>query len=147
MTRIDYKEIAFQAKLIVGEENVLTEQIDLALYNCDAESIDSISPDLVVLPNDTDQVQAIVKLANQYKVPFTARGAGTGLSGGATTVCGGISIVLTRMTKIFNIEPDERQIIVEVGVTNSAVSQAVAKYNLCFAPDPSSQFASTIGAI
>lgn len=145
MPLIDYKKIAIECKKIVGENNVLSEQIDRALYSCDAETLDEVSPDLVVLPGNTEETQAVVKLANKYNIPFTARGAGTGLSGGSTTICGGISIVLTRMTRIMEIDTDSRSIWVEVGITNTAVSQAVAQYNLCFAPDPSSQAASTIG--
>ncbi len=145
MNKLDYKRIADQFKSIVGVDNVLSQHIDLALYDCDAETLDSSIPDLVVLPGNTKEVQAIVKIANSHGVPFTARGAGTGLSGGATTVCGGISIVLTRMTKILNIDPVHHTASVEAGATNSSVSQAAAIYNLCFAPDPSSQMASTIG--
>lgn len=141
----DYSLIASILKGIVGENNVLEQGIDLALYACDGETLDSARPDLVVLPGNTQEVQAVVQTARRHKVPFTARGAGTGLSGGATTICGGISIVLSRMTKIINIDPENQTAVVESGVTNSAVSQAAAKFNLCFAPDPSSQAASTIG--
>jgi len=141
----DYSLIASNLKNIVGENNVLKERVDLALYACDGETLDSAMPDLVVLPGSTGELQAVVKAARQHNIPFTARGAGTGLSGGATTVCGGISLVLSRMTKIINIDPQNQTALVETGVTNSAVSQAAAKFNLCFAPDPSSQTASTIG--
>jgi len=141
----NYQKIAYKFKSIVGEDNVLWQPIDRALYGCDAETLDSAIPDLVVLPGNTQQVQDVVRIANEYGIPFTARGAGTGLSGGATTVCGGMSLVLTRMTKIIDIDPESRIAVVETGVTNSSVSQAAAKYNLCFAPDPSSQLASTIG--
>jgi len=142
----DYpSSIVRSLKNIVGENNVLEQRIDRALYACDGETLDRSLPDLIVLPGNTEELQAVVKMARRYKMPFTARGAGTGLSGGATTVCGGISLVLSRMTKIINIDPENETALVESGVTNSAVSQAAAKYNLCFAPDPSSQAASTIG--
>ncbi len=145
MIAVDYKKLASELRNIVGKDNVLSQHIDLTLYNCDAETLDSAIPDLVILPGSTKELQSVVKIANIYGSPFTARGAGTGLSGGATTVCGGISIVLTRMTKILQIDPVDCSASVEVGVTNSSVSQAAAVYNLCFAPDPSSQLASTIG--
>ncbi len=141
----NYQKIALELAEIVGSNNVLSQAIDLAVYGCDAETLDSAIPDLVVLPGNTQEVQAVVKIANKHSLPYTARGAGTGLSGGATTVCGGISLVLTRMTKIIEIDPQQQIAVVESGVTNSSVSQAVAKYRLCFAPDPSSQLASTIG--
>ena len=145
ITKTDYQRIAGSLRKIVGENNVLIEPIDLALYACDGDTLDIARPDLVVLPASTQEVQAVVKIACAHGIPFTARGAGTGLSGGATTVCGGISLVLSRMTKIINIDAPNRIALVETGVTNSAISQAAAKFNLCFAPDPSSQMASTIG--
>jgi glycolate oxidase subunit GlcD len=134
-----------ELKKIVGEQNVLSDEVDLSVYECDAETFDIARPDLVVLPGSSEEVAAVVKVANQFRVPFTPRGAGTGLSGGATTVRGGISLVLSRMTKILAIDAEDGLAIVETGVTNSSVSRAVAKYGLHYAPDPSSQMASTIG--
>lgn len=130
---------------LLGANFVLSSAVDLAVYECDGETIDIARPDLVVLPKSTAEVQAIVRLANKYKVPITPRGAATGLSGGSTPVMGGISLVLTRMTKIIKIDPDNQMAIVETGVTNAAVSKAAEKFGLYFAPDPSSQAASTIG--
>ncbi len=139
------KHLIKELSLIVGDYHVLHKDVDLALYDCDAETLDVARPDLVVLPANTEEVAAVVKLANQHKVPFTPRGAGTGLSGGATTVMGGISLVLTRMNKIISIDADEQMAHVQIGVTNSSVSKASEKFGLYFAPDPSSQVASTIG--
>jgi len=130
---------------VVGSRYVLSTPMSLALYECDAETMDVARPDLVVLPKSTAEVQQVVQLANKYSVPFTARGAATGLSGGATTIYGGISLVLTRMNRIIKIDPKDMVAEVEAGVTNLAVSQAAAPYGLYFAPDPSSQSASTIG--
>ncbi|MBY0360056.1 MAG: FAD-binding protein [Candidatus Obscuribacterales bacterium] len=132
-------------KQIVGDYYVLSSAVDLALYECDAETLDLASPDLVVLPGSTEEVSAVVRLCQRYAVPFTPRGAGTGLSGGATAVCGGVSLVLTRLTRIINIDPAEMVAHVQVGVTNISVSQSAKHYGLNFAPDPSSQAASTIG--
>lgn len=134
-----------QLRAVVGDRYVLSSPIDLALYECDGETLDTAIPDLVVIPKTTEEVQKVVRLAAQHKVPVTARGAGTGLSGGATTIYGGISLVLTRMTRVLSINKEDLLAHVEVGVTNLAVSRASAKDNLYFAPDPSSQFASTIG--
>ncbi len=141
----EIKQLKEELAKIVGEYHVLSSDVDLALYESDAETLDTAKPDLVVLPASTEEVQEIVKLANRYKMPFTPRGAGTGLSGGATTIYGGISLVLTRLNKILEIDPDEQLAHVQVGVTNLAVSKASEKYGLYFAPDPSSQVASTIG--
>jgi len=130
---------------LVGRDYVLSSPVDLSVYECDGETLDIARPDLVVLPGSTQEVQAVIKLASQRGVPFAPRGAGTGLSGGATTVMGGISLVLTRMTRIIEVDPGNRVAVVEVGATNASVSLAAARHGLYFAPDPSSQIASTIG--
>lgn len=139
------KEAELELVEVVGRKYVLSSQTDLALYECDAETLDLALPDLVVLPASTDEVSRVLKVANKYKIPVTPRGAGTGLSGGATAVMGGISLALTRMTRVLSIDPDEMTAQVEPGVTNIGVSRAAHKHGLYFAPDPSSQIASTIG--
>lgn len=143
MKRLNELELAL--KQVVGDYHVLSSAVDLALYECDAETLDWARPDLVVLPGNADEVQRVVRLCREFAVPFTPRGAGTGLSGGATTIAGGVSLVLTRMTRIIAIDPLELVAHVEVGVTNLSVSKAAEFYGLHFAPDPSSQAASTIG--
>lgn len=139
------KELTAKLQEVVGERYVLHRSTDLALYECDAETLDLARPDLVVLPASTEQVSQVMQLASRYKIPITPRGAGTGLSGGATTVMGGISMPLTRLTRILSIDPEEMTALVEPGVTNVGVSKAVHSHGLYFAPDPSSQIASTIG--
>ena len=141
----ELKQLEAELARIVGEYHVLSSPVDLALYESDAETLDMARPDLVVLPGSAEELSEVIKIANRYKVPFTPRGAGTGLSGGATTVFGGISLLLTRLNKIIKIDPDEQIAHVEVGVTNLSVSKAAEQYGLYFAPDPSSQVASTIG--
>lgn len=140
-----YPELERELKAIVGDEYVLTSPVDLAVYETDGETLDAAIPDIVVLPSSTKEVREVILAANRAGVSFTPRGAGTGLSGGATTVYGGISLVLTRLTKVLSIDPENFVAHVEVGVPNLSVSRAAAKYNLYFAPDPSSQVASTIG--
>lgn len=132
-------------KEIVGQDNVLSEPVDLSVYECDGETLDVARPDLVVLPGSTMEVSEVLKCAHRFGVPVTPRGAGTGLSGGATPVLGGISLTMTRMTRIIELDSDNLLACVEVGVTNQSVSKAAHKYGLYFAPDPSSQMASTIG--
>lgn len=139
------KSLAYELAKVVGKNYVLSTPVSLALYECDAETMDVARPDLVVLPRSTEEVQKVIQLANKYSVPFTARGAATGLSGGATTIYGGISLVLTRMNRVLAIDPKDMIAVVETGVTNLAVSHAAAPFGLYFAPDPSSQSASTIG--
>ncbi len=141
----DLKVIERALKAVVGQNYVLSDPVDLGLYECDAETLDVARPDLVVLPSNSEQVRQIVEIANHHKVSLTPRGAGTGLSGGSTTVMGGISLVLTRMTKILTIDPVEGIAVVEVGATNASISRAAKQFGLYYAPDPSSQSASTIG--
>src|SRR5579885_1105616 len=130
---------------IVGEENVLSAPEDLLVYECDAETLDLAKQELVVLPGSTDEVSRVVALAAANGIAFSPRGAGTGLSGGATTVGGGLSLVLTRMTRVLSVEQFNRVAVAEVGATNLSISQASRRFGLYFAPDPSSQMASTIG--
>lgn len=142
---VDLGELERKLKALVGEDNVLSAPEDLLVYECDAETLDTALPDVVVLPGSTEEVQAVMRLAAEYGMPVTPRGAGTGLSGGATTISGGISLVLTRMSRILSIDPVDSIAVVEVGATNLSVSHAALPYGLYFAPDPSSQVASTIG--
>jgi len=130
---------------VLGRKYVLSSPVDLSVYECDGETLDVARPDLVVLPESTEDVVTIVRLAGKYGVAITPRGAATGLSGGATTVMGGISVVLTRMTRVIEIDADNMVAVVEVGCTNVSVSKAAEKFGLYFAPDPSSQAASTVG--
>src|SRR5262249_15673670 len=130
---------------VLGRKYVLSSPVDLSVYECDGETLDVARPDLVVLPESTEDVVTIVRLAGKYGVAITPRGAATGLSGGATTVMGGISLVLTRMTRVIEIDADNMVAVVEVGCTNVSVSKAAEKFGLYFAPDPSSQAASTVG--
>jgi len=134
-----------ELRQIVGAEYVLSDSVDLSVYECDGETLDVARPDYVVLPATTAETAAVVRLANRHKIPFSPRGAGTGLSGGSTTVYGGILISMTRMTRVLLIDPDDHIAVVEVGATNLSISQEANKYGLHFAPDPSSQVASTIG--
>lgn len=139
------QEVERELVSLVGRQYVLSSRAELALYECDAETLDLARPDLVVLPSSTDEVAAVMRIASRHNIPVSPRGAGTGLSGGSTAVMGGISLVLTRMTRILHVDPDEMVALVEPGVTNIGVSKAVHQYGLYFAPDPSSQIASTIG--
>lgn len=139
------QDLAERLAEIVGSSYVLSAPEDLAVYDCDAETLDIARPDLVVLPGSSEEVAGVVKLAHECGLPIAPRGAGTGLSGGSTTIMGGISLVLTRMKRIIRVDPGERLAVVEVGATNLSVSEAASPYGLYFAPDPSSQVASTIG--
>ncbi|MDW8052622.1 MAG: FAD-linked oxidase C-terminal domain-containing protein [Armatimonadota bacterium] len=130
---------------IVGADAVITDPVQLLAYDCDAYTIEKSVPTVVVLPQTTEQVSEIVKLANREGLPVVPRGAGTGLSGGALAVRGGIVIATSRMNKILWIDTRNRRLRAQAGVVNYQLSKAVQHENLHFAPDPSSQGACTIG--
>ncbi len=134
-----------QLREIVGAENVLTARSDLLVYECDGFVIEKNSPDVVVFPRTTDQVASIVKACNEAGVPFLPRGAGTSLAGGCLPVGGGVMIVLTRMKEIVEINVRDRYAIVQPGVVNVWLTQALKGTGFHYAPDPSSQGACTIG--
>ena len=115
------------------------------VFECDALTMHRRVPDLVLLPKDSAGVQAIMRAAHRHGVPVVARGAGTGLSGGALPVADGCLLVLSRLKRIIDIDPRRRIARVEPGVPNLAISRAAAPYGLHYAPDPSSQLVCSIG--
>jgi glycolate oxidase len=129
---------------IVGERNVIHGEHDLKIFERDG-SITGALPDAVVLPADRKQVVAVTRAAARHGLPVVPRGAGTGLSGGAVTLNGGIALQLSRMRRILEIDPESRTALVEPGVVNSDLQQAAGARGLFYAPDPSSQKACTIG--
>ncbi|MDA8383123.1 MAG: FAD-binding protein [Betaproteobacteria bacterium] len=124
---------------------VLTDPEDLRPFECDGLSVYRRMPLAVVLPETVDQVQAIMRLAHRMGIPVVARGAGTGLSGGALPSGDGILLSLAKFTRILRIDPPNALATVEPGVRNLAISEAAASHGLYYAPDPSSQIACTIG--
>lgn len=139
------KEVINRLRQILGAPGVTDDETDLLVYECDALTLFKNRPDAVVFPQTTEQVAQIVRVANEYRIPFVPRGAGTGLSGGAVAMEGGIIIELQRMNRILSIDPDNRIAVVQPGVVNIHISQAVSPYGLYYAPDPSSQMACSIG--
>ncbi len=130
---------------IVGREFVHREPEVLATYESDGCVLMKARPDLVVLPNSTQEVAAIIQVCYEHKVPFVARGSGTGLSGGVLPMQGGVFIGMSRMNRILEINPDNRTATVETGVINAWLNREARSYNLFYAPDPSSQAACTLG--
>jgi glycolate oxidase len=129
----------------LGSEHVITEPEQLRVYECDGLTGHRAVPELVVLPGSTEDVQTVLRACHRERVPFVARGAGTGLSGGATPVAGGVVVSLARMNRILEIDLASQRIVVEPGVANLDVSRAIAPYGFFYAPDPSSQQVCTIG--
>ena len=130
---------------IVGPRWVRRRPAELATYSMDGLPTHASSPGLVVLPGSRDEVIAVIALLHEAGVPFVARGAGTGLSGGAVARADAVLLTLTRLTKILHVDPLRRRATVQPGVVNARLSDAVRPFNLQYVPDPSSQTACTIG--
>ena len=131
-------------RAIVGDA-IYDDSEDMRPYECDGLSAYRQLPLVVVLPSTVEQVQAIMRLCQRLQVPVVARGAGTGLSGGALPVAHGVLLSLAKFMSILHIDPHTRSAVVQPGVRNLAITQAVAAHGLYYAPDPSSQIACTLG--
>lgn len=130
---------------IVGARWVRTRASDLATFRADGLPTHESTPSLAVLPGCRDELIRIVRLLAERRAPWVARGAGTGLSGGALADEAAVLVVLTRLNRILRVDQAARRAVVEPGVVNARLSQAVARYGLYYAPDPSSQTACTLG--
>ena len=131
---------------IPGQQSgIITEANQLQTYECDGLTAFRTVPGAVLLPRNTGQVQAVVRICANYGLPFVARGSGTGLSGGALPAEGGIVISFSRMNSILEIDIPNQRVVVEPGVINAHVTDAVAAHGYFYAPDPSSQSVCSIG--
>ena len=130
---------------ILPKHAVLSEKEQLYPYECDALTAYRQTPLIALVPENQKQIQAIVDICRELKIPIVARGAGTSLSGGALPHAKGVLLNLAKLNNILEIDPDNRTATVEPGVTNLAISDAAKRYGLYYAPDPSSQLACTIG--
>lgn len=138
-------QIVGQLRGIVGQENVVSGEQELMVYECDAYTLEKQLPGVVVLPQTTAEVVAVVQLCARQHLPIIPRGAGTSLSGTVLAVTGGVMIALTRMNRILDVDYRNRRALVEAGCVNAWVTNAVKGRGLFYAPDPSSQSACTIG--
>ena len=129
----------------LSPESVRSETEELQPYGCDALTMYRQLPLAVVLPADEAEVRTVLRLCHEAAVPVIARGAGTGLSGGATPRADAVLMSLARLNRILELDPEARTARVQPGVRNLAISEAAARHGLCYAPDPSSQIACTIG--
>ena len=138
-------ELVAQLLQLLPPDCVLYEEEDLRPYECDGLSAYRQLPWVTVLPQTVEQVQAVMRLCHQHQLPVVARGAGTGLSGGALPHPNGVLLSLAKLKSILSIDTLARTARVQPGVRNLAISQAAAPFGLYYAPDPSSQIACTIG--
>ena len=129
----------------LGEDAVLDDPLQLRTYECDGLTGFREVPALVLLPRSTEEVAAAVSLCAEAELPFVARGAGTGLSGGAVPVARGVVVSTARMRRILAVEPEDRRMVLQPGVTNAEITARAAPYGLYYAPDPSSQIVCTVG--
>jgi len=130
---------------VVGEQGLILHPDELRTYECDGLTNFRVVPSAVVIPSKSEQVQVVIAACHRFHVAFVARGSGTGLSGGALPVEGGIVISLARLNRILDVDIPNGRVIVEPGVINASVTQEVAPYGYFYAPDPSSQSVCSIG--
>ncbi|HEV2527713.1 MAG TPA: FAD-linked oxidase C-terminal domain-containing protein [Thermomicrobiales bacterium] len=147
-TTMTTQELVRQLGDVVGSGNVYHRPADLLVYEYDGSvegAVDIARPAAVVLPRTTEEVAAVVRIANAAGLPVTARGAGTGLSGGAVAQRGGVIVAMSRMDRVLEVDYVDRTALVQPGVVNLELSEYTQPQGFFFAPDPSSQKVSTIG--
>ena len=142
---IDIAGVVDVARRLLPPAGVITDRARLRTYECDGLAHYRVTPALVVIPEDAVQLAAIVRACAASGVPYVARGAGTGLSGGALPHADGVLVVTSRMRAITAMRPDDQRAVVEPGVINLDVSRAANPHGYYYAPDPSSQQICSIG--
>ena len=143
--KVDRADLLAQLRQALPDLLILHRDEDLHPYECDGLAAYRTLPLLVVLPERLEQVETILRICHTRRVPVVARGAGTGLSGGALPLAQGVLLVMARFKRIVEMNPNARRARVQPGVRNLAISDAAAPYGLYYAPDPSSQIACSIG--
>jgi glycolate oxidase subunit GlcD len=139
------RALAQALRQVVGQASVIDQPTRLLPYESDGLAMLHERPELVVLPKDTAEAARCLRILHEAGVPIVARGAGTGLAGGATPVAGGVVVSTARMRRLLELDLENRFARVEAGLVNASLSQACAPAGLVYAPDPSSQMACTIG--
>jgi len=139
------REVSAALAAVLPAAAVVSAARELGAYECDGLTAYRQRPLAVVLPASAAEVQAVLRTCHRLGVPVVARGAGTGLSGGALPHADGVTLSLAKLTRILRVDPLAGVAVVESGVRNLAISEAAAPHGLYYAPDPSSQLACTIG--
>lgn len=143
--QVDRNRLLEEFRRLLPPASILTEAEALRPYECDGLSVYHCLPWLVLLPENEEQIQQIMRICSRHGVPVVARGGGTGLAGGALPLENGVLLVLSKLNRILEVDPENRLARVQPGVRNIAVSEAARPYGLFYAPDPSSQIACTLG--
>jgi len=133
------------AKIVNGTRAILYKEADLLAYDCDGFTIHKHMPKAVVFPENSQEVSKVVRYCDRHNLPFLARGAGTGLSGGAIPLNGEIIISMVRMKRLISVDFDNRKAVVEPGFVNLKLTHSISDRGYYYAPDPSSQYCCTIG--
>jgi glycolate oxidase len=141
----NWKPIIKKFEAVVGKNGVVQRREELLTYECDGLTSYRQRPAVVVLPRTTEQVAEVVKICDRANIPFIARGSGTGLSGGALPTENCVLIVTALMRQIISVDLENQQVVVQPGVINNWVTQAVSGAGFYYAPDPSSQIICSIG--
>ncbi|MGB8698184.1 MAG: FAD-linked oxidase C-terminal domain-containing protein [Thermosynechococcaceae cyanobacterium] len=141
----NWQPIIRELETLVGRNGVISSREERSVYECDGLASYRELPGLVVLPQSTAEVVEILKLCDRHNIPFVARGSGTGLSGGALPTEDCLLIVTTRMNRILEVDLENQRVVVQPGVMNAWVTQAVSPAGFYYAPDPSSQIICSIG--
>ncbi|MDB9525073.1 glycolate oxidase subunit GlcD [Oscillatoria sp. CS-180] len=144
-TQLSWDPVIRALEEAIGKDSVVRRKEELLVYECDGLTSYRQRPPVVVLPRTTEQVSAAIKVCNQFNVPFVPRGAGTGLSGGALPVEDAVLIVTATMRQILDVDLDNQRVVVQPGVINNWVTQAVSGAGFYYAPDPSSQSVCSVG--
>jgi glycolate oxidase len=142
---MDKERIARELTGIVGKDGIVTDPGELRVYEADGLTVFKAMPEIVVLPRSPEQVAGVVKVCHREKIPFVARGAGTGLSGGALPIEGGVLIGMNRMNRILETDYENQRAVVEPGMVNVWLTNALSPRGYYYSPDPASQTACSIG--
>lgn len=139
------RDVVKKLQAILRSDALLLDPEHTLVYECDGTTAIKSAPDAVALPESTEEVAAVVRLCHEEGVPFVGRGAGTGLSGGAILLDGGVVVAMNRMRSVLSVDVENRTARCQTGIINLEISRAVAPLGMYFAPDPSSQSACTLG--
>lgn len=140
-SRMDFSSL----RTLLRPDQVLDGAAAIRAYDCDAYTVERSKPSIIVLPESTAEVASVVRWCVAHQVPYTCRGAGTGLSGGAMPALGGVVLSTKRLNQILEIDLENRCLLAQSGIANRRITDAVKADGLHFAPDPSSQSVSTLG--
>ena len=141
----DWRPVVDALETLLDSGRVMRRKEELLVYECDGLTSYRERPAVVTLPKTTEEVAAVVKLCHEQDIPFVTRGAGTGLSGGALPLKDCVLVVTTCMQQILDVDYDNQRVVVQPGVINNWITQAVSGAGFYYAPDPSSQLACSIG--